>query len=244
MSGAAGQTTAPTLVAPPTQDKWQAAMKDMQNTAAFGVNIDKMITAKSKGQHDEWRGLKLQVRREFFTTHQVMVSMFWALIAGVFIGTIVMALMNHIMIDVKGQFMWINLSIFLLSYGIAEMVSGTQAYSGLKKCTTATHKAVVNGVATETKVPIVDRKYQGQECFDDWECTDNVRLEHGQRGMCKHGGTLRPISTWIGRVVTIAGVALTAYNFSTTTERPPKQDMFQAAVYGIFAGTAQAIIIA
>jgi hypothetical protein len=244
-AGAAGQV-APALIAP-SDDKYAAQLKEMQSTAAFGLNIDDVITAKAKGGHDEWKELKFQVRRQYFTFHQVLVSMFWALIAGLFIATLCMALLGGLVWDLTGDgssnlFMLMNLGVFLVSAGLADMVSGTQAFSGLKKCTGETHQVLDPGSGVKEKKPIVEERYQGSECFTDFDCTSKQHLEHGQYGMCKHHSYTRKYNTWLGLPVAIVGAVMCAIGFGSTAQRPLDKDLFQAAVYGIFAGTAQALI--
>ena len=47
----------------PVDDRFASQLKDLKANAAFGISVDDVLTAESKGQHNEWRSLQLQVRR-------------------------------------------------------------------------------------------------------------------------------------------------------------------------------------
>lgn len=224
-------------------DRFAKALKDMKDTAMFGLNVDDVITAKSKGVHDDWRQLRMQVRIEFFTFKQVMVIMFWGFIAGMFVGTISMAFSTPNAKWNVGNDVLMNLGLFFLCMGISTVINGTQTYSGPKTCTDKKKWSIAPLQVKYQENYIVDDEHRGMQCFTDRDCTAaKMPLPH-QYGMCQHAvPRRRRISNKLGLIVAITGLVMTIFTYATRDYRPPKRDTLQSVVYGIFFGLAQAII--
>ena len=228
----------------PVDDRFASQLKDLKANAAFGISVDDVLTAESKGQHNEWRSLQLQVRREFFSMKQVFVVIYWAIIIGMFVGVLVMSfVVPGLRWNNQGDTI-ANTGVFLLSMGISNMISGTQTYSGLKKCTSDKHAVLAAGVrSSDENAYIVDANHRGHECLHDMDCTIGKHLLPDQYGMCRHDvSKVRWVSNRAGFVIFIAGFALTLTTFTNSTRRPPPADLVQSVVYGIFGGVIQALI--
>ena len=236
-------TAANTPYTTKTDDRFIKELADMKQNAAFGVNVDDVLTAQSKGKHDEWRELKLQVKRQTFNSKQVFVIIYWAMIFGAFLGVVIMSFVVPGLRWNTNRDTFMNLSIFILAMGISNVISGTQTFAGLKTCTDKKHYSIEPASGQWGNHYIVDEEFIDHECLIDHDCTKGKMLKPGQYGMCQHKvKKIRWISNRAGVVLFVAGVVMCVTSFSTTGHHPSPGDMYQSAVYGTFAGVAQALI--
>jgi hypothetical protein len=69
------QAGAPAPVAegqpPPKFNRYEGELKEMQKNAAFGVFVPDLLKAQTKGEEDMARGIKLMIRKQYYTSAQV-----------------------------------------------------------------------------------------------------------------------------------------------------------------------------
>jgi hypothetical protein len=83
---AAPQAAAP-QAAPPQYNKYNEQLAEMKRNSAFGVFIPDLLKAKSGGKEDMERGIKLSIRRQYFTTDQVLRLQVTFLVLGMMVAT-------------------------------------------------------------------------------------------------------------------------------------------------------------
>lgn len=234
--------TAPASLPTAVDNRYTSQLHDMQNTAAFGLNIGKVIAAKSGGRKDYSKDIQFSIRREFFTMKQFVVGAFWAMIFGLFIGTLLMSLVVP-----GGQ--WdvmaypaMTIGVFVLAMGLADIAAEAEAFSSIRKCSSKQQKVIKNG--KEVTDYIVDAEFRGAPCLTPFDCTKGGHLKPGQRGACSagHGSLVKFKRRAITPLVLLSGIALVTYSFLDSDERPSTKNLLLSSVFGVFSGTAMALV--
>lgn len=223
-------------------NRFDTELADMQKTAAFGVNIGKVIAAKSGGRKDYTKQIQFSIRSEYFTMRQFVVGMFWSIIMGIFIGSLVMSLIvPGASWDVMA-YPAMTVGVFVLAMGVADLMAETQSFSNQRHCTSEKQKVEKNGQIEEEY--IVDPEFQGSPCFTPMDCTKASRLEPGQENACKakRWGISKMKRRYLTPIVLLAGIVLVSYSFTDSDERPSIKNLYLSSVFGMFSGTALAIL--
>lgn len=223
-----------------SDNRFETELSDIQKTAAFGVNIGKVIAAKSGGRKDYTKQIQFSIRSEYFTMRQFVVGMFWSIILGIFVGTLVMSLIiPGASWDVMA-YPAMTIGVFVLAMGVADVMAETQAFSTQRHCTSEKHKSPKTG----EQEYIVDPEYHGTPCFDPMDCTKASRLEPGQENACKASrwGISKLKRRYLTPVVLLAGIVLVSISFTDSDERPSVKNLYLSSVFGMFTGTALAVI--
>lgn len=227
----------------PDDNRFTQQLTDMQNTAAFGLNVGKVLTAKSGGRKDYSRDIQFSIRREFFTFKQFIIGMFWAIILGLFIGTLIIStIVPGAQWDIMA-YPSMTIGVFVLSAGIADLFSEAEAFSSVRSCTPEKQKIVgVDGKTTNEY--IVDAEYRGAPCLTVWDCTKGGALKPGQRNACsvRHGSVVKFKRRVITPLILIAGIILVVYSFTASSNRPSPKNLVLSIIYGIFTGTALSLL--
>jgi hypothetical protein len=234
--------------AEPEDNRYTQQLTDIQNSAAFGVNIGKVIAAKSGGRKDYSKDIQFSIRREFFTFKQFIIGMFWAIILGLFIGTLVMSLVvPGAQWDVMA-YPTMTIGVFVLAMGISDVFAEAEAFSSVRKCTSKKQKIIMPGADKATQEYILDADFRGAPCLTPFDCTKGGHLKPGQRGACSvshgaaWGGVIKAKRTLVTPIVLLTGIGMVSYAFSTSNERPSAKNLLLSSVFGIFSGTALALI--
>ena len=165
------------------------------------------------------------------------------MIFGAFVGVLIFSFVVPGLRWNTNRDTFMNFSVFILSMGISNVISGTQTYAGLKTCTDKKHYSIEPATGEWGEHHIVDEDFIGHECLNDFDCTKGKMLKPGQYGMCQHKVTrVRWVSNRVGAVLLVAGLVMCTTSFSTSGHHPSPGDIYQSAVYGTFAGVAQALI--
>ncbi len=226
----------------PMNNRYLKDLKDIQNSAAFGVNVQDLLKAKSGGKQDYTKDIQFSIRKEFFTFNQYVQGMYWSLTIGMVIGAFTIAYLGGLIPDLfdfggtTGMF-W---GVLLVTFGLADMLTATKAHGNIKHCTTKNKKDPKTG--KPTKEPLVDPEYQGRDCFTDWDCTRKATVT---KGVCKFPEP-NAFSKWIKKVVSpmimIGGAILTAITFSATNKRMKNYELAQAIMFGLGFGNFFALL--
>ena len=227
----------------PQENRWTAKLAQIQQGAAFGVDLEDVVAAKSDGRKDYTKEIQYSIKREYFTFKQATLVAYWASIVGLGVGAFA------IMMVVPGagwDFSLPTAGVFVLTMGLADLTSEIETYGSLKHCTKKKQKQYVAGEAQPVMKPIVDGAFQGHPCMTDWDCTKSAHLQPGQKGMCTTGAGLlikakRRVFT---PLVVIAGIAMVSVAFTGLAERPSPKNMAYAIIYGWFAGVLMSLIFA
>lgn len=224
-------------------NRFETELQDIQKSAAFGVNIGKIIAAKSGGRKDYTKQIQFSIRSEYFTMRQFVVGCIWSMIMGVFIGTLVMTLIiPGAQWDVMA-YPAMTIGVFVLAMGVADVMAETQSFSTQRHCTSEKQKVEKPNGEVEEEY-IVDPEFQGAPCFTPMDCTKASRLEPGQGNACRvpRWGISKMKRRYVTPVVLITGIALVSYSFSDSEERPSSKNLYISSVFGAFAGTALAVL--
>lgn len=201
----------------------------MQDTAVWGINIQKVLKAKSGGQHDFTKNIELSMKREFFTMMQYGQGIWWGLIIGLFAGMVIItAAAPNLSFDMGDQGTQL-IGVLLLVASIVYFVTINFAHSGITKCVGKDYK---------TKL---EPKYWGKACMSNQDCTASDRITPY---MCTHpSGRIRRFMhgpfKWIFLLFGIG-----AYLVTSTGEgyNPQAVHTWQAVIYGLFTGTIMIFI--
>lgn len=219
----------------PEDNRFTKDLSDMSKTIAYGADMNKVLLATSGGRKNFTNDILFSIKREYFTWKQFALGMYWSMIVGAFIGVLVMSLVVEGNLWNPMEFPAMSIGVFVLSFGLADLTSEIEAFTGLKTC-------------TKRKIPgsnqyVAEMKFIGRPCFTDYECTSANHLKSWQIGMCGHhpSSLVSFKKKVITPMITIVGAILVIWSFTTTDDRPKTKDVLQSAMYGIFGGTVSAL---
>ena len=241
-----GGPSAPENPNDPANNRYITELNKMKSQAAFGINAQDAIAAKSGGRTDYTKQILFSIRRQYFTWVQVGVISYWWATMGMFVGAITMAALTNSLPDFSGSNTSMILGVFLLSMGISDMTSQMQAHRNIKTCTKDKFKSTDYWVYKLNKAKAgdskVDPEYQGNDCMTDWDCTKKSQVPRGVCKLPKPNALSRIVRGIVTPILLLAGIILTATSFSSTDFRLAKADLAQAIIYGIAAGNFVAVL--
>lgn len=229
------------------RNRFIAKLAEMQNTAAFGLNPQEVIRAKSGGKKDYTRMIQLSIRREFFTLGQYMVGVYWGITLGMFIGAVTLSETTpggSWLDGYKVNFM-MSLGVYLLSTGLALATSSVEAHSAIRRCSTKPEDQFKQEGApddTPGHPDGVEAGFSGSECITDFDCTRRAAIKKGVCKLPERSGTGKFLTSGGVVIFLVAGIVMTIIGATGSAKALPKNFMALSAIYGIFTGNAIAII--
>ena len=183
-------------------------LEDTFQNAGFGVTVDEVLKAKSSGQTDNQRNLKLMILREYWTLSQVNGVFLLGLSFGILICSIAYISSYDIPYffgEQRGALT--RVSGLFIGIGVAAVV-GKFIPHGLKRCGGDAKRGI--------GFPGVDDDLVGSPCIAADDCTLSNRINSGA---CRYrdSGWLGAFVRWIAYLLLIVGIVIGIF---TVTDDP------------------------
>lgn len=206
------------------KDRFEKSLDEIKRGSALGVNVQEAVKASTKGHHNLTHDIRLSIKRQYYTTKQMMQTFIWGAVVGAFVGALLVAqTAPNAMMLMTGPAAPQIWGIFMISFGAAALVLRSFTHPSIRKC------------SKDSKYD-VKPEFQGRDCLEDLDCTDQETPPWGACKVPKFGVVSRSVQNIIPPLALFAGLVLFFITRSGTDIRPHPTDVTQASVYGMFAG--------
>lgn len=204
--------------APVKFNRYEGEIKEMQRNAAFGVFIPDLLKAQSKGQEDMARGIKLMIRKQYYTTDQVLRLLATFTAIGMMITA---AIYTALWSKIEGKY------YSSLLFGICTGAFSMMVYWWFVG---ANWHAVCNA-----DNPYVDEDRHGMDCLDHSDCSIGAVSPNGQ--MCIQQ---RPKKFWRAirgtLMLGLLGGAVASFALASSESAWDAKTVYAGVVFGAASG--------